>query len=194
MKIIFATSNPNKLKEVKAVLDESLFEIISLNEIGFNEDIEETGSTLEENALIKSSHIHHRYKQNVFAEDTGLEVETLNNTPGVYTARYAGPEKDMKANMDLLLANLSNKKNRSAQFRTVISLIIDEVSYEFEGILRGKISTNPAGSRGFGYDPVFIPDGYGVTLAEMELSEKNKISHRAIAMEKLMIFLKNYTK
>lgn len=194
MTLIFATGNENKLREVRAVLDESLFQIRSLKDIGFHDDIEETGTTLEENALIKSSHIHDRFHQNVFSEDTGLEVDCLGNAPGVYTARYAGPEKDMNANMHLLLENLKDKKDRSAQFRTVASLILDNKSYAFEGILRGKIAMTQSGTKGFGYDPIFIPDGYKITLAEMDPMDKNRISHRGKAMAKLMDFLRTYKK
>ncbi|MCP4553381.1 MAG: non-canonical purine NTP diphosphatase [Bacteroidetes bacterium] len=187
-KMVFATKNANKITEIKKILTDQ-FEILSLRDIGFEEDIDETSDTLEGNALIKSSLIYKRFNLNCFADDTGLEVETLDGLPGVYSARYAGEENNAEKNIQKLLENLKNKSNRNARFRTVISLIINDKEIYFEGIIKGKISKLKKGSMGFGYDPVFIPDGYKKTFAEMELDEKNKISHRAIAMQKLINYL-----
>jgi len=187
--LVFATNNAHKLEEVKFKVDD-VFKIISLNDIGCHEDIAETGITLEENASIKSQFIYKNYSLNCFADDTGLEIKALNNEPGVYSARYSG-SRDFKHNVDLVLLKMRDIEDRTARFRTVISLIIDDKETLFEGIVNGKIRKNPSGSDGFGYDPIFEPDGYDVTFAEMDLEEKNKISHRGLAMEKLIEFLKN---
>ena len=185
--LVFATNNQHKLEEVQSKVGNT-FEIISLNEIGYEDDIEETGLTLEENASIKSKFIHDKFKVDCFADDTGLEIEALNNEPGVFSARYSG-HRDFIKNMDLVLSNLKNNPNRKARFRTVISLILNNQEYIFEGIVNGNIRTKPIGSAGFGYDPIFEPEGYTITFAEMDLAEKNKISHRGIAMQKLIDFL-----
>ena len=185
--LVFATNNQHKLEEVQSKVGNS-FKIISLNEIGCNDDIEETGLTLEENASIKSKFIHDKFGFDCFADDTGLEIEALNNDPGVFSARYSG-ERDFIKNMNLVLSNLENNPNRKARFRTVISLILNNQEYIFEGIVNGNIRTKPIGSAGFGYDPIFEPEGYTITFAEMDLAEKNKISHRGIAMQKLIDFL-----
>ncbi len=186
--IIFATNNLHKLSEIKAIL-KSDFKILSLSEIGFNEDIPETADTLEGNASLKSKVIFQKFGKDCFADDTGLEVEALNGGPGVYSARYAGEENDAAKNTAKLLSELKNTTNRKAQFRTVISLILDGKEFQFEGIIKGKIATEKSGTKGFGYDPVFIPDGYAQTFAEMSADEKNIISHRAIATQKLAEFL-----
>ena len=185
--LVFATNNQHKLEEVQSKVGNT-FKIISLNEIGCNDDIEETGSTLEENASIKSKFIHDKFKVDCFADDTGLEIEALNNEPGVFSARYSG-DRDFIKNMNLVLLNLENNPNRKARFRTVISLILKNQEYIFEGIVNGNIRTKPIGSVGFGYDPIFEPEGYAITFAEMDLAEKNKISHRGIAVQKLIDFL-----
>ena len=185
--LVFATNNQHKLEEVQLKVGNT-FKIISLNEIGCNDDIEETGLTLEENASIKSKFIHDKFKVDCFADDTGLEIEALNNEPGVFSARYSG-DRDFIKNMDLVLSNLENNTNRKARFRTVISLILKNQEYIFEGIVNGNIRTKPIGSVGFGYDPIFEPEGYAITFAEMDLAEKNKISHRGIAVQKLIDFL-----
>jgi len=185
--LVFATNNQHKLEEVQSKVGNS-FKITSLNEIGCNDDIEETGLTLEENASIKSKFIHDKFGFDCFADDTGLEIEALNNEPGVFSARYSG-ERDFVINMNLVLSNLENNTNRKARFRTVISLVLNNQEYIFEGIVNGNIRTKTIGSAGFGYDPIFEPEGYTITFAEMDLAEKNKISHRGIAMQKLIDFL-----
>ena len=185
--LVFATNNQNKLEEVQSKVG-NIFKIISLNEIGCEDDIEETGLTLEENASIKSKFIHDKFGVDCFADDTGLEIEALNNEPGVFSARYSG-ERDFVINMNLVLSNLENNTNRKARFRTVISLVLNNQEYIFEGIVNGNIRTKTIGSAGFGYDPIFEPEGYTITFAEMDLAEKNKISHRGIAMQKLIDFL-----
>ena len=191
MKLIFATNNPNKVKEVKNKL--TSFEIITLKEIGITEDIPETGKTLAENALQKARYVYKKTGKNCFADDTGLEIESLNNEPGVYSARYAGEEKNSDKNMNLVLENLKPKTNRNACFKTVIALIINGKEILFEGKVDGEITEIKTGQDGFGYDPIFKPKGYELTFAEMELSEKNKISHRAFAVKKLVRFLSENT-
>lgn len=186
--IIFATNNLHKLSEIRAIL-KSKFKILSLDEIGFHEDIPETADTLEGNASLKSGKIFKIFKMDCFADDTGLEVEVLNGKPGVYSARYAGEENDATKNTTKLLQELKNADNRKAQFRTVISLIIKGKEFQFEGIVKGEIAKKKSGVKGFGYDPVFIPEGYTQTFAEMSAEEKNTISHRAIATQKLAAFL-----
>ena len=185
--LVFATNNQHKLEEVQSKIGNT-FKIISLNEIGCNDDIEETGLNLEENAKIKSKFIHDKFRVDCFADDTGLEIEALNNEPGVFSARYSG-DRDFIKNMNLVLSNLENNPNRKARFRTVISLILKNQEYIFEGIVNGNIRTEPIGTAGFGYDPIFEPEGYAITFAEMDLTEKNKISHRGIAVQKLIDFL-----
>jgi len=190
MKLIFASHNKNKVKEVAAILPKHI-ELVGLHDLNYNEEIDETGATLEENALIKAKHIYEKFNLNCFADDSGLEVESLNNEPGVYSARYAGNEKNDNANMDKLLANLSSHTNKKARFRTVIALIIDGKEYSFEGIITGQIINEKRGAKGFGYDPIFIPDGYTKTFAELNAEEKNLISHRAHAVKQLVEFLSN---
>lgn len=187
-KLVFATNNLHKLNEVSTILENKI-ELLSLNDINCHIDIPETSNTLEGNALLKAQYIYSNYKLNCFADDTGLEVEALNGEPGVYSARYAGDIHNSEANMLKLLHNMDGKENRQAQFRTVISLILDETEYQFEGIIKGKIIKEKRGSSGFGYDPIFIPEGYDKTFAELGDEIKNKISHRAQAVNKLCKFL-----
>ena len=199
-KIVFATNNQHKLDEIRSILGEQ-FEIVSLRDIGCDVDIPETADTLEGNAMMKAQYIWDHYHMSVFADDTGLEVEALNGAPGVFSARYAGGEgHDSEANMQKLLRELTEKNNRRAQFRTVIALIlkkdvcpcgctsIKEV-HQFEGIVKGQITRERHGSEGFGYDPIFQPDGYDTTFAELGMDIKNHISHRAMAVKKLADFL-----
>lgn len=188
MHLLFATANKNKLKEAKALLKSDII-IKSLTDIDFNEDIPETENTLEGNALLKVSHIAQKFSCNCFADDTGLEIVALNGEPGVYSARYAGEQKNAEDNMQKVLEKLEEKANRQAQFRTVIALILEGKEYLFEGIVKGKITKEKRGTDGFGYDPIFIPDGYTKTFAEMTLEEKNKLSHRAVALNKMANFL-----
>ena len=187
--LVFATNNPNKAEEVQSKV-KGVFEILNLQDIGCTEDIEETGLTLDENASIKSKHVYNNYHKDCFADDTGLEIEALNNEPGVYSARYSG-ERDPIRNMDLVLEKMQGISNRRARFRTVISLILNGKEILFEGIVNGKIRTEKSGEQGFGYDPIFEPEGYSITFAEMGIEEKNTISHRGRAMEKLISYLKN---
>ncbi len=187
-KLVFATNNTHKLKEVRAMLGQEM-ELLSLRDINCHADIPETGNTLEENALQKAMYIKEHFNMNCFADDTGLEVEALNGEPGVYSARYAGGEgHDSAANMKKLLEKLKGIENRRARFRTVIALIRDGQTFYFEGIVNGKITTQLHGEGGFGYDPIFIPEGYEQTFAELG-EVKNTISHRARAVEKLVKFL-----
>lgn len=188
--LIFATQNRNKAVEINALL-EGKFDVRSLIDLGYTNDIPETGNTLEENALIKARHVFQLSGKNCFADDTGLEVAALNGEPGVYSARYAGEHKNDSDNIDLLLQKLKDKPNRKAHFRTVIALIFDGKEYLFEGIARGEIGTEKKGSGGFGYDPVFKPENYELTFAQMLLEEKNKISHRARAFAQMKTFLMN---
>lgn len=188
MNLVFATHNPNKLSEVKELLQNSIL-LKGLEEIGCFEEIPETGNTIEANATQKSFFVSNKFNINCFADDTGLEVEYLNGAPGVYSARYAGLEKDANANMRLLLQNLNGVTNRNARFKTVISLILNDTEYLFEGIVNGVISESPIGNNGFGYDPIFIPEGYSKSFAELDIKVKNTISHRAIAVNKLIDFL-----
>ena len=195
MKIVFATNNAHKLSEIKSILGSSI-EIVSLSDIGCTVDIPETGKTLEENAHIKAAYVFEHY--GCFADDTGLEVEALHGAPGVYSARYAGGAgHDSEANMRKLLGELADEPHRNARFRTVISLLqVDEnhpqkpIKHQFEGIVTGHIATEKHGQEGFGYDPIFIPDGYNQSFAELGETIKNKISHRARAVEQLALFLK----
>jgi|TARA_B110000495_G_C22960676_1_gene563124 XTP/dITP diphosphohydrolase len=188
MKIIFATNNAHKLHEVRSLLGDSI-ELLSLNDIGFKEEIPETQPTIEGNASQKSHYIFERYNVPVFADDTGLEIEALNGEPGVYSARYAGPNCSFQDNCDKVLFNLKAKSNRVAHFKTVVSLIIDGKETQFEGIVNGKMLEEGRGNDGFGYDPVFQPDGFQECFAEMSLEQKNKISHRGIAVRKLVEYL-----
>jgi XTP/dITP diphosphohydrolase len=188
MKLIFATNNQHKAEEMRYAL-ENKFEILTLKEAGIDIDIPELHDTLEENASEKSGTIYQLTKKNCFSEDTGIEVYALNGEPGVKSARYAGDSKSFDANIEKLLSNLTGKPNRRARFRAVISLIMDGKETLFEGICEGKIINEKKGSLGFGYDPVFVPDGATKTFAEMGLEEKNKFSHRTKAAEKLVAFL-----
>ncbi len=188
MRICFATNNKNKLREIKSKLGEA-YDIISLSDLGHTEELSETHDTLEENSLEKAQFIHEKYQINCFADDTGLLVEALNGEPGVNSARYAGPGKSSDDNMQLLLDKLKGQKHRNAKFITVITLILDGNAHQFSGEIDGVISGEQSGSKGFGYDPIFIPNGWQKTFAEVDLKEKNKISHRSIAVEKLVEFL-----
>ncbi len=187
-KFVFATNNAHKLEEVSAILGKKI-ELLSMKDIDCNVDIPETADTLEGNALIKARYIFENYHLDCFADDTGLEVEALNGAPGVYSARYAGDAHDSEANMKKLLKEMENVKNRRARFRTVFALIINGKEHLFEGIVKGEIIKNRKGTSGFGYDPVFVPEGYSQTFAEMGNELKNKISHRAMATQKLCHFL-----
>ncbi|MDO7743396.1 MAG: non-canonical purine NTP diphosphatase [Pedobacter sp.] len=186
--LVFATHNQYKTEEVRQLLRDQ-YEVLNLNDIGCYTDIPETADTFAGNAELKSSFVVDNYQIDCFADDSGLEVESLNNEPGIYSARYAGERGDA-ANMAFLLEKLQGVANRKAQFRTVISLIRNKEKFLFEGIIRGTIRENPTGTNGFGYDPVFQPDGYTQTFAEMDMEQKNQISHRALAMRKLIAFLK----
>ena len=186
--LIFATNNQNKVNEIRKVTN-GLFNIITLQEAGIDIDILEPHNTLEANATEKSTVIYSLTKQDVFSEDTGLEVAVLNGEPGVKSARYAGEGRDFQANIDKLLVNLEGKENRQAQFRTVVSLLLDGKEYLFEGICKGSIIQEQKGLQGFGYDPVFIPEGADKTFAEMTMDEKNTFSHRKKAINKLIDFL-----
>lgn len=189
MQLICATHNKNKIKEIIELIPSS-YNLKSLSDIGCSNEIPETGETMNENALIKAQFVSDNYKVNCFADDSGLEAEALNGAPGVFSARYAGEPKNDLNNIHKLLSELKGKSNRNAQFRTVIALILNRKNYFFEGIIKGKITNEMMGNNGFGYDPVFIPDGYEKTFAQMDLETKNKISHRAIAVQKLVEFLK----
>ena len=189
-KLVFATNNEHKLRELMQIIPEE-FELLSLKDIDCNEDIPETGNTLEDNASQKSFFIWNKYGINCFADDTGLEVEALGNEPGVYSARYAGEEKSALANMLKVLEKLENQDNRKARFRCVISLILDGDEKQFEGIVEGVILTEKIGAEGFGYDPVFMPNGFSRSFAEMSAEDKNKISHRGRAVKKLVDYLKS---
>ena len=191
MKLVFATNNQHKLHEIRKLLDDSI-ELLSLNDIGCEIDIPENQDTLEGNAAEKSFFIYNKYGINCFADDTGLEIEALNGSPGVYSARYAGEARDPENNMDLVLSKLNKIKNRKARFRTVISLVIDGCETQFEGVVDGCILEEKRGKVGFGYDPIFQPDGFGLSFAEMPLDEKNKISHRGRAVQKLVEFLTHF--
>ena len=188
-KIVFATNNPHKLYEVQTLLGNQ-FELLSPENIGCHDDIPENQPDLVGNALEKARYIFQKYQLNCFADDTGLEIDALNGRPGVLSARYAGPSKDPILNMEKILAELSGSTHRTARFRTIIALILNGNEYTFEGSVEGTILETGYGTKGFGYDPVFKPLGYSVTFAEMDIEEKNKISHRAIAVNKLVHFLK----
>lgn len=187
-KLVFATNNSHKLQEVSKIIGDNL-ELVNLHDINCHEDIPETADTLEGNALLKARYIKEHYSFDCFADDTGLEVEALNNAPGVYSARYAGPGHDAQANMRKLLHEMEGKENRKARFRTVIALILDGKEYLFDGIINGVITAEKKGESGFGYDPIFMPDGYTQTFAELGDDIKNTISHRALAVHKLAEFL-----
>lgn len=196
MELVFATNNRNKLEEISAILG-NRFRLLGLGELNISEEIPEDFETLEENASQKAWFIYNKIHRNCFADDTGLEVSALGGAPGVYSARYSRighpsfPEMEPAAgNIRKLLAEMQGESNRKAQFRTVISLVLEGTEYRFEGVIKGEITLESHGEKGFGYDPVFIPEGYRNTFAEMDLSLKNKISHRAIAMNRLSEFLR----
>ncbi len=193
MKLVFATNNKHKLEEVKKILPEYI-ELVSLAEINCFDDIPETADTLEGNALQKAQYIKEKYGYDCFADDTGLEVEALDNAPGVFSARYAGVAHDSEANMQKLLEELKNKENRKARFRTVIALILEGKEHLFEGIVKGSVINEKRGTEGFGYDPVFVPENYNQTFAELGSDIKNNISHRAEAVKELSKFLFDQTK
>ncbi|TPN83410.1 non-canonical purine NTP diphosphatase [Aquimarina algicola] len=188
MKLVFATNNFNKIKEVQALIPKTI-QLLSLRDIGCEEDIPETSNTIEGNAQQKANYIKEKYGYDCFADDTGLEVEALQGAPGVYSARYAGEAKDADANMNKLLLELDNHKNRNAQFKTVIALELNNTSHMFTGICEGEITKNKRGNKGFGYDPIFLPKDYEKTFAELPLSIKNKISHRGKAIAQLISYL-----
>ena len=188
MELVFATNNKHKVREISDLLDDN-FRILGLAELNITEDIPEEAETLEENALFKARYVHEKTGKNVFADDTGLEVNVLGGAPGVYSARYAGESKSFDDNIEKLLREMNGADDRRARFRTVIALILDGTEYLFEGTVDGEIIRERRGSGGFGYDPVFLATGYDLTFAEIPLGEKNKISHRAKAMRQLLDFL-----
>lgn len=188
MKLIFATHNKNKIKEVRSLIPNSI-NLLSLDDINLLTEIEETSATIEGNALLKAKTIYEQTGTNCFADDSGLLVDSLNGAPGVYSARYAGDQKNDEDNMQKLLHDLKNKDSRNAHFKTVMALIIDGKDYLFEGTIQGKIITEKLGSNGFGYDPIFVPDGYSETFAQLNSETKNSISHRGIALKKLINFI-----
>ena len=191
MKLVFATNNQHKLQELKQLLDGSI-ELLSLNDINCEEDIPENQETLEGNAAEKSFYIFNKFGLNCFADDTGLEIDALNGEPGVYSARYAGEDKSPEKNIELVLQKLSEIKNRKARFRTVISLVIDGIETQFEGVVDGHILEEKKGISGFGYDPIFQPDESTLSFAKMSMDEKNKISHRGRAVQKLVEYLTHF--
>jgi XTP/dITP diphosphohydrolase len=193
MELVFATNNNHKLEELQAILGKH-FKLLSLKDIGCNEDIPEDQDTLEGNASQKAFYVYNKYGLNCFADDTGLEIEALNGEPGVYSARYAGEEKSALANMNKVLDKMAKIKDRNARFRTVISLVTGGLEKQFEGIVEGEILSEKRGKSGFGYDPIFQPNGFSQTFAEMNMEDKNKISHRGRAVEKLVHYLKNIEK
>jgi len=190
MHIVFATHNTNKVREIKPLFPSSI-EIKTLTDIGITEEIPETAETIEGNALLKARFVYETTGLNCFADDTGLEVDSLNGAPGVYSARYAGENKTASDNISKLLTELNNKNNRSASFKTVIAAILDKKEYLFEGVVDGQVAVTPIGQSGFGYDPIFIPEGYDITFAQMTLEQKNALSHRSIAVKKFIEFLKS---
>ncbi|GBU07228.1 dITP/XTP pyrophosphatase [Bacteroidales bacterium] len=192
-KIVFASDNAHKIEEVKKMLG-SQYEVLSLKDIGCTEEIPETANTLQGNALLKALYVKNKFALDCFADDTGLEIKSLNNAPGVYSARYAGPERDAAANRLKVLSELKNLDDRSAAFKTVIILLIGDEQHVFEGLINGQISLQQSGEGGFGYDPIFIPQGHQQTFAQLEAHTKNKISHRALAVEKLKHFLESQSK
>ena len=188
MKLVFASNNKNKIAEIQQLIGDK-FEIVSLQDIGCTEDIPETAETIEGNAILKANYITSNYGYNCFADDTGLEVEALNGAPGVYSARYAGEQKDANDNMNKLLSELKDKSNRNANFKTVIALNLNGKQNLFTGIIHGKIIEEKIGTNGFGYDPIFVANGHEKTFAELTLNEKSTISHRGIAVAQLVAFL-----
>ena len=188
MKLVFASNNAHKIAEIQAMLPPSI-ELVGLQDIGCFEDIPETASTLEGNAQLKADYVTENYSLPCFADDTGLEVEALNGAPGVYSARYAGEQKNAQDNMQKLLTALEDKSNRKAQFKTVIALNINGKSHQFTGIVQGEISHEKKGTQGFGYDPIFVPEGFTISFAEMNQDEKARLSHRGKAVAQLIAFL-----
>ena len=191
MNLVFASNNDHKLKEINSLLGDS-FKLLSLHDINIDDDIPEEEPLIEGNAVAKARFVYSLTGRNVFADDTGLEIFALNGLPGVHSARFAGLNKDSTANIEKVLTMLGNNLNRAARFKTVIALIIDKKEYLFEGVVTGSITSSKRGISGFGYDPIFVPDGKTITFAEMDLAEKNSISHRARAFEKLRVFLNHY--
>jgi len=190
MKLVFASNNKNKIAEIQQQVG-SRFEIVSLEDIGCLVDIPETAETIEGNAILKANYVTENFGLPCFADDTGLEIEALNNEPGVYSARYAGEQKNPEDNMSLVLQKLAAQANRKAQFKTIITLNINGEQHLFEGIVKGEITTEKSGNQGFGYDPIFQPEGFSTTFAEMTMAQKSVISHRGIAVQKLINFLTN---
>ena len=190
MQLVFASNNPNKIKEIQLLLPNSI-KILSLSDIGCDEEIPETADTIEGNAILKANYITSNYGYDCFADDTGLEVEALNGEPGVHSARYAGEQRNDSDNIDKLLTNLDGKSSRNAQFKTVITLNLNGKQYLFTGIAKGEIITKRRGNQGFGYDPIFKPEGYNETFAEIPIDQKSAISHRGKATQLLINFLKN---
>ena len=188
MKLVFASNNKNKIQEIQALVPNTI-QIVSLEDIGCTEDIPETADTIEGNAILKANYVTSNYGYDCFADDTGLEVEALNGAPGVYSARYAGEQKDANDNMDKLLSELKDKSNRKANFKTVIALNLNGKQNLFTGIINGKIIEEKIGTNGFGYDPIFVADGFEKTFAELTMEEKSTISHRGIAVKELILFL-----
>ena len=188
MKLVFASNNKNKIQEIQALVP-NIIQIVSLEEIGCIEDIPETADTIEGNAILKANYVTEKYGFDCFADDTGLEVDALNGAPGVYSARYAGEQKDANDNMDKLLSELKDKSNRKANFKTVIALNLNGEQNLFTGIINGKIIEEKIGTNGFGYDPIFVADGFEKTFAELSMEEKSTISHRGIAVKELILFL-----
>jgi XTP/dITP diphosphohydrolase len=186
-KIVFATGNSNKLKEIKSAINS--FEIVGLNDLGITEEVPETGTTLKENALQKAKYVYEKTGLNCFSDDTGLEIEALNNRPGVYSAMYAGDDCNAENNIQKVLKELSSIRNRKAKFKTVIALILNGKECFFEGVVNGNILEEKKGNDGFGYDPIFKPEGHKETFAQMSIDLKNKISHRGLAVKKLVAFL-----
>ena len=191
MNLVFASNNDHKLKEINSLLGDS-FKLLSLHDINIDDDIPEEEPLIKGNAVAKARFVYSLTGRNVFADDTGLEIFALNGLPGVHSARFAGLNKDSSANIEKVLTMLGNNLNRAARFKTVIALIIDKKEYLFEGVVTGSITSSKRGISGFGYDPIFVPDGKTITFAEMDLAEKNSISHRARAFEKLRVFLNHY--
>ena len=189
MELIIASQNQNKLLEFKKILGDKI-NLFSLSDIGLNQEIPENEKTIKKNAMFKAKFVNTQTGKNVFADDTGLEIDSLNGEPGVYSARYSGVDRNSDKNIELVLRKLKNKANRNSRFKTIISLIIDGKSVNFEGVVEGKITEEKRGSNGFGYDPIFQPNGYSSTFGEMSLKEKNKISHRSIAINKMVQYLK----
>jgi len=188
MKLVFASNNKNKIQEIQALVPDNI-QIVSLDDIGCTEDIPETADTIEGNAILKANYVTEKYGYDCFADDTGLEVDALNGAPGVYSARYAGEQKDANDNMDKLLSELKDKSNRKANFKTVIALNLNGKQSLFTGIINGKIIEEKIGTNGFGYDPIFVADGFDKTFAELTMEEKSTISHRGIAVKELILFL-----